>query len=96
MRPGLTAGALGPSIVSLNTNRGDFTPNNYISTNTPLRPPPPPPPPPPASRVEGSSLTTSLCYQDLRIFCNQLAYGRLVIRRAAEMENSRFVIVRTK
>ena len=35
--------------------------------------------------VEGSSLTTSLRYQDLRFFCNQLAYGRLVIRRAVEM-----------
>jgi hypothetical protein len=40
---------------------------------------------PPASHVEGSSLTTSLRYQDLRFFCNQLAYGRLVIRRAVEM-----------
>jgi hypothetical protein len=39
-----------------------------------------------ASHVEGSSLTTSLRYQDLRaFFCNQLAYGRLVIRRAIEM-----------
>jgi hypothetical protein len=39
-----------------------------------------------ASHVEGSSLTTSLRYQDLRyFFCNQLAYGRLVIRRAVEM-----------
>ena len=46
---------------------------------------------PPASHVEGSSLTTSLRYQDLRFFCNQLAYGRLVIRRAVEMENPRFV-----
>jgi hypothetical protein len=40
---------------------------------------------PPASHVEGSSLTTSLRYQDLRFFGNQLAYGRLVIRRAVEM-----------
>ena len=32
----------------------------------------------PTSHVEGSSLTTSLRYQDLRsFFCNQLAYGRL-------------------
>jgi hypothetical protein len=39
-----------------------------------------------AAHVEGSSLTTSLRYQDLRsFFCNQLAYGRLVIRRAVEM-----------
>jgi hypothetical protein len=29
---------------------------------------------PPASHVEGSSLTTSLRYLDLRFFCNQLAY----------------------
>ena len=40
---------------------------------------------PPASHVEGSSLTTSLRYQDLSFFCNQLSYGRLVIRRAVEM-----------
>ena len=40
----------------------------------------------PTSHVEGSSLTTSLRYQDLRsFFCNQLAYGTLVIRRAVEM-----------
>ena len=38
---------------------------------------------PPASHVEGSSLTTSLRYQELR-FLYQLAYGRLVIRRAVE------------
>ncbi len=34
------------------------------------------------------------------VFCNQLAYVRLVVRRAVEMENPRFVglfvIVRTK
>ena len=41
---------------------------------------------PPVAHVEGSSLTTSLRYnQDLRFFHNQLAYGRLVIRRAVEM-----------
>jgi hypothetical protein len=44
---------------------------------------------PPASHLEGSSLSTSLRYQDLHFglafFCNQLAYGRLVIRRAVEM-----------
>ena len=35
--------------------------------------------------MEGSSLTTSLRYQDLRFFGNQLVYGRLVIRRAVEL-----------
>jgi hypothetical protein len=46
---------------------------------------------PPASHLEGSSLTTSLRYQDLHFIVglaflfNQLAYGRLVIRRAVEM-----------
>ena len=37
------------------------------------------------SHVEGSSLTTSLRYQDLLSFCNQLAFARLVIRRAVEI-----------
>jgi hypothetical protein len=50
--------------------------------------------------VEGSSLTTSLRYQDLLSFCNQLAFARLVIRRAVEMETPRsvglFVIIGTK
>ena len=40
MRPGLTAGALGPSIVSLNTNN----------------PPPPPPPPPNIRDLEPAGL----------------------------------------
>ena len=39
--------------------------------------------------MEGSSLTISLRYQDLRFFVvvvvNQLGYGRLVITRAVEM-----------
>ena len=53
------------------------------------------------SHVEGSaSLTTSLRYQDLLSFCNQLAFARLVIRRAVEMETPRsvglFVIIGTK
>jgi len=55
----------------------------------------------PVSPVEGSSLTTSLRYQELSLFfCNQLAYGRLVIRRAVEVANPRsvglFVIPRFK
>ena len=46
--------------------------------------------------MEGSSLTTSLRYQALLscflfFFCNQLAFARLVIRRAVEMESLQFV-----
>jgi len=44
-----------------------------------------------ASHVEGSSLATSLHYQDLLLFCNQLAFARLVIRRAVVTGNPRFV-----
>ena len=37
------------------------------------------------SHVKGSSLTTSLRYQDLLFFfCNQLGFERLVIRRTVE------------
>ena len=46
--------------------------------------------------MEVSSLTTSLHYQALLscflfFFCNQLAFARLVIRRAVEMESLQFV-----
>ena len=49
-----------------------------------------------ANHLEGSSLTTSLRYQALLycflfFFCNQLAFARLVIRRAVEMESLQFV-----
>ena len=49
-----------------------------------------------ANHLEGSSLTTSLRYQALLscflfFFCNQLAFARLVIRRAVETESLQFV-----
>ena len=53
------------------------------------------------SHVKGSSLTTSLRYQDLLFFfCNQLGFERLVIRRTVEIATpwsvGLFVIIGTK